>query len=132
VKLRQCAESLGRFAVHPFLAKRFDDRLSILLIRSATSLTWNLISLGALLAAIWLFSSGTLQPNSAASNAQKVLITYAVVGVVWNAFAAMTHSASTGRYGRGLLLFSIWPLSFLYNWRETLRSRRHITGSDAA
>jgi hypothetical protein len=129
---RQVFESLGEAMLHPFLSHGFDDRLSILLIRSSTSLVWNVVAFGALLAFVALLSLGSFQESSASSVAEKVLISYAVIGVVWNALAANAHSASSGSYSRGLLLFAIWPLSYAYNWREVLRFRRGAGTTDAA
>jgi hypothetical protein len=120
-------ESIGRRTLHPFLSRKFDDRLSRLMLRSATSLPWNIAALGALFSFAILFSQSSLGDSSARSVTDRVLIAYAVLGVVWNAFSACVHSASSGRYGRGLLLFAIWPLSFAYNWREVLRSRHART-----
>jgi hypothetical protein len=120
VGFRQRLESLGKVMMHPLLSRRFDDRLSVLLIRSSTSLIWNIIALGALLSFVALFLLDLLQRDSASSLAVNSLISYAVIGVVWNAFAAMAHSARSGSYSRGLLLFAIWPLSYAYNWREML------------
>jgi hypothetical protein len=132
VGFRQFFESLGERSLHPFLSRGFDDRLSLLLIRSSTSMAWNMIALGALLATVALFSLGNLERGSQNSVGEKALISYAVIGVVWNALAANAHSARSGRYGRGLLLFALWPLSFAYNWREALRHRKRSRMADAA
>ena len=126
------AASLGEHSLHPFLSRRFDDPLSILLLRSSTSLLWNVVALGALLATVALIFLGSFQEDPARSVPGKVLISYAVIGNVWNALAANAHSARSGSYGRGLLLFAIWPLSHAYNWRETLRYRRRGGVNDAA
>jgi hypothetical protein len=132
VGFRQVFESLGEAMLHPFLSQGFDDKLSLLLIRSSTSLAWNIVALGALLTAVALFSLDSLQQDPASPLAESLLISYAVIGVLWNALAANAHSASSGSYSRGLLLFVLWPLSFAYNWRETLRHRRRARMTNAA
>ncbi len=129
---RQLFESLGKAMLHPFLSHGFDDRLSVLLIRSATSTVWNIVALGAPLAFIALFLLSESPRNPANSVSEGILVSYAVIGIVWNALAANVHSANSGSYGRGLLLFAVWPLSFFYNWRETLRHRRRSFPSSAA
>ena len=96
--VRQVCESLGKAALHPFLSHGFNDRLSALLIQSATSLVWNIVALGALLAFAALCSLSSYQQDFASSVAEKALIAYAVPGVVWNALAASAHSASSGSY----------------------------------
>jgi hypothetical protein len=118
---RRWGEGLSKAMVHLFLSRKFDDRLSILLIRSASSLTWSIAGLGALLSFIVLFLPQAPLAVLDDSVVRSVLISYAVLGIVWNSLAALAHSASSGSYGRGLLLFAIWPLAFAYNWRETMR-----------
>lgn len=119
-------DSVGRSVLHPFLSRNLDDRLSLLLIRSATSLAWNIVALGALLATLALLLPLRSQHEVGSSLVEKLLILYSVVGVVWNALAANAHSAKAGHYGRGLLLFAFWPLSFPYNWREAVRLRGRL------
>ena len=117
-------ESLGKAVVHPFLSRGFDDQLSVLLIRSAPSLVWNIVALGALLSFVVVFLPQRLLDVPADSVIEKLLIGYAVIGVLWNALAALAHSSSSGAYGRGLLLFLFWPLAFAYNWRAVVRDHR--------
>lgn len=130
--LRHRLESLAQRTTHPFLSREFDDKLSVLLVRSSSSLMWNCLALGALLSSVALFSLDTFREEAVTSPTKSALIAYAVVGVLWNTFSAMAHSAKSGRYGRGLLLFAVWPLSFAYNWRETLRQQRRHRRVDAA
>ena len=117
-------EALGKAMLHLFLSREFDDQLSVLLIRSASSLAWNIVASGALLSFIVLFSPKGLLAVPDDSVIESILITYAVLGCLWNTFAALAHSASSGAYGRGFLLFVIWPLAFAYNWREVIRSQK--------
>ena len=117
-------DALGRALVHPFLSRDFDDDFSILLIRSASSLAWNIVAAGALLSFIVLFLPQGPLAVSADATIKKILIGYAVLGGLWNSLAAVAHSASSGAYGRGLLLFAIWPLAYAYNWREVVRSQK--------
>ena len=117
-------DAIAKAMLHPFLSERLDDPLSVLLIRSSTSLAWNFVATGALLAAIILFLPGKSPAETSNSVFSNVLIGYSVIGIVWSALSALAHSSSLGRYGRGLLLFAIWPFSFVYNWRAAIRNRK--------
>jgi hypothetical protein len=120
----QRMEAFGKAIVHPLLSHTFEDSLSAGLIRSSASLAWNIVASGALLSFVALALPADIYSSAANPVIRRALITYAVVGSLWGAFAAFAHSASSGRYARGLLLFAVWPLSFAYNWREAVLARQ--------
>ena len=124
-------DTIGKAALHPFLSRDLDDRLSCILIRSVTSPAWNVFALGALVSLVVLFLPLHSHQDVGSTLSTRFLTGYSVAGVVWNALAANAHSAKSGHYGRGLLLFAVWPLSFPYNWREALRVRRRLDPTDA-
>ena len=47
-------DTIGKAALHPFLSRDLDDRLSRILIRSVTSPAWNVFALGALVSLVVL------------------------------------------------------------------------------
>lgn len=88
---RQSVEALSKAMLHPFLSRMFDDQLSVLLIRSSTSLAWNIVASGAFLSFL-----AVLLAEPADSVVVNILIGYAVIGGLWGAFAALAHSAYSG------------------------------------
>ena len=117
--------------MYPTFSRDCDDRLSVVLMRGASSPLWNVFALGALVCLVVLLGPQETRTRVDESLVEKILIGWAVVGVVGNALSAMVHSASRGRYARGVLLFAVWPLSFPYNWREMIRRIRERRDADA-
>ena len=102
-------------------SRDYEDRFSQFFLACAESVTWACYGFASLIGVALL----VLQPALVSGSCVVFAITWVISlsGCMGTWLSALAHSTYKGSMRLGWLILLVWPLSFIYTWRQLYVSR---------